>query len=29
VYASLLLHTRYMPRPSQFSRIYHPKNTLP
>ena len=25
VYASPLLHTRYMPRPSHSSRIYHPK----
>ena len=26
VYASLLPHTSYMPRPSHSSRIYHPKN---
>ena len=26
VYASSVLHTRYMPRPSHYSRFYHPKN---
>ena len=26
VYASPLPHTRYMPRPSHSSRLYHPKN---
>ena len=26
VYASPLTHTRYMPRPSQSSRFYHPNN---
>jgi len=28
VYASHLLHTRHMSRPSHSFRIYHPKNTL-
>ena len=27
VYASRLFHTRYMPRPSHYSRFYHPNNT--
>jgi hypothetical protein len=26
VYASVLPHTRYMPRPPHYSRIYHPYN---
>jgi hypothetical protein len=26
VYTSPLPHTRYMPRPSQYSRFYHPNN---